>query len=120
VQQTILDAFPSTVLRVYVVWQPLHVDDSIDKARQSAREIFHDERVRHLWDGENALGKWYKSEGRMASEFIVVWDAYYLYAAESVWRTAPSHLIGLGHPVIDTFSALKEIVATLPVQSRTP
>lgn len=111
-QQNILAQYPSKKLRVYVIWQAVHADDSIERARQAAREIFRDDRVRHLWDGRNAIGLWYKQEGRLASQLTVVWDAYYLYAPESAWKTGPSHLLGLGHPVVDSFPSLKTIIAS--------
>jgi|GEM_PF-2271671 len=94
-----------------MVWQAIRADDSVERAKQAAKEIFPDERVRHFWDGNNEIGLWYKKEGRLASELTVIWDAYYLYGAESVWKTAPSHLIGLGYPVVDVVPDLKTSVA---------
>jgi hypothetical protein len=97
-----------------MVWQNVRVDDNLDAARRSASALFHDDRVRHIWDEKNVIGSWYKIEGKVESQISMVWDAYYLYTAESTWDSAPTHLIGCGYPVVDMAPAIKRLLSALP------
>lgn len=58
----------------------------------------------HLWDGNNEVGYWYKQEGSLDIKSDVMWDAYYLYAADAVWND--DRPISLGRPVVKTYEAL--------------
>ena len=97
-----------------MIWQSIHADDSVEKAKRAARDIFHDSRVRHYWDGRNEIGAWFKKEGSLTSELTVIWDAYYLYTDDAVWKDAPSGLVGMGHPIVDVYPDLQQIISTLP------
>jgi hypothetical protein len=113
VQQSILKQYPSKPMRVYVVWQPAYGRDTLAAAKQSAYDLFDDPRVRHIWDGENALAKWYTQQGPLESTAIFIWDAYYLYASKAQWGDEPSHLVDSGHPVLSGMDQLVSILTSL-------
>ena len=112
-QQYILNWFPFLPIRVYAVWQPAYERDTLDAAIQSAQDLFRDGRVRHIWDGDNALATWYTRKGPLESTAVFIWDAYYLYASEAKWKDEPSHLIDAGHPVINEMDQLVSMITSL-------
>jgi hypothetical protein len=99
VQQNILQRFPSDDLRVYVVWQRILRNDSVNAARTAATQVFSDKRVSQMWDPANALGFWYKQSGDLEHKDPMVWDAYFLYGADAEWKDAPTGLIDVGTTV---------------------
>ncbi len=109
-QQNILQHLSSDNLRVYVVWQRILNNDSVNTAQDAAGKLFNDGRVRHMWDPAHALGFWYKQAGDLEHKDPLVWDAYYLYGAESEWTDAPSGLIDTGSTVWNLRDRLKNSV----------
>ena len=77
VQQNILQQSTSDALQVYVVWQRILPNDTVNSAKEAASTLFNDRRVRHMWDPAHVLGFWYKKEGNLVHKDQVVWDAYY-------------------------------------------
>ena len=112
-QQSILARYPARSLRVYAVWQSAYERDTLDATRQSAQDLLRDGRVRHIWDGDNALATWYTRKGPLESTAVFIWDAYYLYASEAKWKDEPSHLIDAGHPVINEMDQLVSMITSL-------
>lgn len=102
-QQSILKKNPDQAIRVYAVWQPAYDRDTYDAAVQAANDLFKDKRVRHIWDGDNALGAWYTENGPLKSTARYIWDACYLYAADARWH---DRLIDAAHPVLDGIDRL--------------
>ncbi|MCY4545396.1 MAG: hypothetical protein OXD39_09175 [Gemmatimonadetes bacterium] len=98
-QQDILKQYSSDDLRVYVVWQRILAGDSVNTARMAARQVFSDKRVSQMWDPAHALGLWYKHSGELEHKDPMVWDAYFLYGADSEWKDAPTGLIDAGTTV---------------------
>jgi hypothetical protein len=113
VQQSILNRFPSLPIRVYAVWQSAYERDTLDAARQSAQDLFRDDRVRHIWDGDNAIATWYTRKGPLESTAVFIWDAHYLYTSEAQWKDEPSHLIDAWHPVINGMDQLVSMITSL-------
>ena len=112
-QKSILNRFSSLPIRLYAVWQSAYERDTLDAARKSAQDLFRDDRVRHIWDGDNALATWYTRKGPLESTAVFIWDAYYLYASEAKWKDKPSHLIDAWHPVINEMDQLVSMVTSL-------
>lgn len=111
-QQEILNKFPSVDLRVYVVWQRILRNDAVNSAQVAAKQVFSDNRVSQMWDPANALGFWYKKSGDLEHKDPMVWDAYFLYGADSVWKDAPTGLIDAGYTVWNMKDRLLKSVAS--------
>ena len=109
-QQNILQQLPSDNLRVYVVWQRILEKDTVFTAQDAASKMFNDGRVSQMWDPAHALGFWFKRAGDLEHKDPLVWDAYFLYGADSEWTDAPSRLIDTGTTVWDLRERLKNSV----------
>ena len=109
-QQNILQQLPSDDIRVYVVWQRILRNDTVNTAQKAATEVFKDARVKQMWDPAHALGFWYKGAGDLEHKDTIVWDAYFLYSADSKWTDAPTGLIDTGTTVWNLRERLKKTV----------
>ncbi len=109
-RQDILQRFPSDDLRVYVVWQRILSQDAVNTARDAAAKAFNDKRVLQMWDPAHALGLWYKQSGDLEHKDPIVWDAYFLYAADSEWTDRPTGLIDTGTTVLNLKDRLAKSV----------
>ena len=111
-QQDILKRYASDDLRVYVVWQRILRNDSVNTARMAAGQVFSDKRVSQMWDPANALGLWYKQSGELEHKDPMVWDAYFLYGKDAEWKDAPTGLIDTGYTVWNMKDRLLKSVST--------
>ena len=111
-QQEILKRYASEDLRVYVVWQRILRNDSVNAARMAAAQVFSDKRVSQMWDPANALGFWYKQSGELEHKDPMVWDAYFLYGKDAEWKDAPTGLIDTGYTVWNMKDRLLKSVST--------
>lgn len=111
-QQDILKRYASDDLRVYVVWQRILRNDSVNTARMAADQVFSDKRVSQMWDPANALGFWYKQSGELEHKDPMVWDAYFLYGKDAEWKDAPTGLIDTGYTVWNMKDRLLKSVST--------
>ena len=111
-QQEILKRYASDDLRVYVVWQRILRNDSVNAARMAAAQVFSDKRVSQMWDPANALGFWYKQSGELEHKDPMVWDAYFLYGKDAEWKDAPTGLIDTGYTVWNMKDRLLKSVST--------
>lgn len=111
-QQDILKRYASDDLRVYVVWQRILRNDSVNTARMAAGQVFSDKRVSQMWDPANALGFWYKQSGDLEHKDPMVWDAYFLYGKDAEWKDAPTGLIDTGYTVWNMKDRLLKSVST--------
>ena len=73
--------------------------------------LLTDARVKHFWDADQEVGRYYAkhvTEHRMGE---IEWDAYFLYAPGVEWRTeAPQHIVS-GAPIVNNTDALAEALA---------
>lgn len=111
-QQDILKRYASDDLRVYVVWQRILRNDSVNTARMAADQVFSDKRVSQMWDPANALGFWYKQSGELEHKDPMVWDAYFLYGKDAEWKDGPTGLIDTGYTVWNMKDRLLKSVST--------
>jgi hypothetical protein len=65
----------------FVVWLPMLAADS-PAAAGAASRTFRDDRVRHGWDADRALGAAF---ARTLGLSVTAWDVYLVYAAGAVW-----------------------------------
>lgn len=124
-QEELLAANTDADLRVYAVWFEMFPGD----ARQGwPSEVITNERVRHYWDEEKALGSWYGDRiGDMKSQLVpesrgvgddaILWDAYLVYGPEARWAEVPTGLRRWGRTVIGTRESLRSAVESLSKQS---
>lgn len=118
VQQELAE-HPDADVAVYAVWLPMLPSD--DRAEWDGR-ILNDPRVTHLWDEEQASGRWFAQQGygRGTSrgspiQLPVQWDAFFVYGGDSSWPAGgkPSHLAGWGRPILAETRAFEEATAPL-------
>jgi hypothetical protein len=96
VQRDLLEEYPEAEVRVYAVWFEVLAGDARD---QWNADLLADARVRHYWDADGWLGRWFAVE--VEGFDGIVWDAYYLYAAEARWDETPPVAFSSGATVID-------------------
>lgn len=70
-----------------------------------------DPRVKHYWDEEKKVGKWYAQQ--RGYENVVAWDVYFLYGKEAVWDSVPGPLLSWGYPVMESRDQLFRDISTL-------
>ena len=112
------EKFPSARLRVYAVWQPILPTDFRYTRRES---LLADPRVTHLWDRNQAVGRWFASyRGPQGDCFMgdVAWDLFYLFGPEAQWGEGPDPLIACGGPVIEVSGKLAAAITPLLVGDR--
>lgn len=73
-----------------------------------------DNRVKHFWDGNALIGKWFAEE--IEGYRGIVWDVYYLFGPDATWNEIPSAMIGSGGTIYDERETLKRLVGTLLAQ----
>lgn len=87
-QTQLLADYPSEPLSVYAVWLQMLPSISSEKWDET---IMPDPRVRHFWDGELDVARWFAKQ--VDGYEGVSWDMYYLYGPEAVWEIIPSPLV---------------------------
>lgn len=91
----ILKKFPSSPVRVYVVWFDMLAADSRTLVD---RHVLNDRRVTNFYDPKRVAGLWFGQH--TAGSVGIVWDAYYLYGPDATWGAEPAPLVSSGGPVI--------------------
>jgi hypothetical protein len=125
VQETLLDKSPDADLQVYAVWFSMYPTDQ----RESwPAEVLTDRRVRHYWDEEKSIGRWYMEHiERMADARApessayagnVFWDAYFVYGPESRWDEMPTGLRKWGRTILRAQDSLRESFTTVVQQGK--
>jgi hypothetical protein len=108
VRNDILQKYPSSSVRVYVVWFDMLAGDS----RQLVdTRVLNDPRATNFYDPKKAIGSWYSEH--MDREKGIVWDAYYLYGSDASWAAEPGPLLSSGRTVIGSSADLASAFRTL-------
>ena len=90
----ILRKYPSSPVRVYVVWFDMLAGDS----RQLVdTRVLNDPRATNYYDSRRVIGAWYAQQ---LGEEGIVWDAYFLYGPDAAWSTTPGQLLSSGRNVV--------------------
>lgn len=71
-------------LRVSIVWTAALRNDTYEEAVRS-RELVPDRRVRHYWDGANAVGTLVAPV--IGTKMQMAWDVYIAYAKGAKWES---------------------------------
>jgi hypothetical protein len=111
VQREILAKNPSSSLRVYAVWFNMLPHDS--RGGRPA-DILTDPRVEQFWDENHLAGKAFAPLANW--HYGVLWDAYFLYGAETRWPGAtpsPPQPASIGRTIFFTRDKLKQDFAKL-------
>ncbi len=97
----ILEKYPSSPVRVYVVWFDMLAGD----ARQLVdTRVLNDPRVSNFYDPNKTVGSWFSEH--MDREKGIVWDAYLLYGSDASWVSEPGPLLSSGRTVIGSSADL--------------
>ena len=107
-RSNILEKYPSSDVRVYVVWFDMLPADSRNLVD---RRVLNDRRVTNYYDSGRLVGSWFGSH--VETEGRIVWDAYYLYGAEAAWTSSPAPLLSSGSTVIGSSSDLAAAMAAV-------
>ena len=97
-REHVLDAEPSSELRVYAVWLHQRITDERGEIDES---ILADPRVTQYWDPEGITGTFFAEldlGGLGAPGFV--YDVYYVFAGDARWDKAPGPVAGSGAPAI--------------------
>lgn len=111
-QKEILEKYPSSKLRVYVVWFSMLPTDARSRWGWTAG-VISDQRVLHFWDEKKLLGRWLAQEDPANSDGGIIWDAFYLYGPEATWESKPQPLISTGATVQNESEELKRKIIPL-------
>jgi hypothetical protein len=83
IQSAILDRYPESNLRLYVVWLPMVPGDARDRWDP---ESLADDRATHYWNGSRSIGKWFaKNVANCTPLGPVAWDVIYLFGPNTEW-----------------------------------
>jgi len=107
VRSNILEKYPASDVRVYVVWFNMMPGDSralVD------RKVLNDHRVANYYDPNRVVGSWFAEHSGGSG---IVWDAYFLYGANASWTDEPGPLVSSDGPVIGSSEELAAAFATL-------
>jgi hypothetical protein len=107
VRSNILEKYPSSNLRVYVVWFDMLPGDSLGLVD---RKVLNDHRVANYYDPNRVVGSWFAEH---TGDVGIVWDAYFLYGADASWTDEPGPLVSSGQTVIGSSEDLGVAFAKL-------
>ena len=107
-RSNILQKYPASDVRVYVVWFDMLPGDSRGLVD---RRVLNDRRVTNFYDPKRVAGSWYGEHAEGGAG--IVWDAYYLYGADATWTAMPGPLLSSGGSVIGSSSDLAHAFGTL-------
>ncbi len=99
-RSNILEKYPSSEVRVYVVWFNMLPGDSRDLVD---RKVLNDHRVTNYYDPSRVVGSWFAEHTGGSG---IVWDAYFLYGADASWTAEPGSLVSSGGTVIGSSADL--------------
>ena len=74
-----------------------------DKQSSIPNDLFTDPRVTRYWDNDRTLGTWFAGHG--LGKQPILWDAYILFDAQTVWTNDPAPS-AFGDPIIADTDAL--------------
>ena len=94
-RSNILQKYPASNVRVYVVWFDMLPADSRNFVD---RRVLNDPRVRNYYDPNRVVGSWFAQH--VDGGGGISWDAYYLYGADASWTSTPGPLLSSGGSVI--------------------
>ena len=127
-QQELLEKHGTADLRVYAVWFSMY---PTDRRENWPPDVLTDSRVRHYWDEERTIGRWYMEQiGSMTAARApessayagdVFWDAYFVYGPDSRWEESPTELRRWGRTILRAQESLHEAfiaVTSAAVSSR--
>jgi hypothetical protein len=101
---------PSAKLKVYAVWFNMMKSD---QRTEWSSKLLADRRVTQFWDDNKLLGDWYAAFRQFSkASGHTVWDAFFVYNADSTWTDQPSGLIGWGSTIISHKNQLAEAVTS--------
>lgn len=105
----ILEENPSESINVFVVWFEVLGPDTADQVDTS---LLDDARAVHYWDSGQEVSDFLSAHAAEIGlpDDELLWDAYLLFAAESVWEEIPTRMVGFGAPVIN---GIKDLSAQL-------
>lgn len=103
--QDILEDHPDANVQVYAIWFSLLPSDGRAEWEDG---ILTDERVVHLWDDRQVMGRLFADLGY--GDLPVQWDAVFVYGPEARWGAAdePSDLVIWRRPIIGYASELED------------
>jgi hypothetical protein len=85
-----------------------------DSRDQVETGLIADRRVRHFWDGQRTVGRWFADSGIGELGYSgIVWDAYYVFGPAAVWNERPGPAAGFGSPVISSTGTLERALRRL-------
>ena len=112
-QQTLLSTNLNAPLRVYAVWFNMYSGDARERWRA---ELLTDARVRHYWDEQRSVGRFYlqilprlwavRAPETVLSQADALWDAYLLYPADARWDEEPPNAVSWGSTILQTKETL--------------
>ena len=106
-RSNILDKYPSSSVRVYMVWLDMLPGDSRDLVD---RKVLNDRRVTNFYDPNRVVGTWFAQQ---SGDSGITWDAYYLYGRDATWTEQPGPLLSSGGSVIGASGDLAAAFARL-------
>ena len=110
-QQNILDKYPDAKVAVYAVWLPMLATDARSEWDDG---LLADARVHHFWDEQRTTGRWFAEADLEVDRFgPIVWDAFFLFGADSRWGDEPTALLAYGSPVIGATGPLERKLGPL-------
>jgi hypothetical protein len=86
VVQKVLSGIDDKSLRVSIVWTAALRNDTYEESIRS-RELVTDPRVRHYWDGANAVGT--LASPVLGTKMQMAWDVYFAYGRGAKWEEKP-------------------------------
>jgi len=114
----VLAQHPNADLRVYAIWFSMF---GSEQREHWPSDALTDPRVVHFWDEEKVVGRWYmqrlagiqeqRAPKTSGATGPVLWDAYLLYGAESVWEETPTGLRSWGRTILRTQDTLRTSVS---------
>ena len=100
-------------LRVYAIWFNMY---SGDARHRWPGTLLTDQRVRHYWDEQRAVGQLYlqmlpalwpkRSAETVLPDADALWDAYVLYRRDAQWNDQHPDVVSWGSPILQTNDAL--------------
>ena len=107
-----MEKYPDAEFKTYVVWFNMVPTDT---RKGWKPKLLSDERAKHYWDADQAVGKWI-ADNVTTCEHLgpVAWDSYYLFDGDVVWGDTLEPMKSCGAPVFrvtEKFSKdLKELL----------
>lgn len=72
--------------------------------------LLDDPRVRHWWDEEKVVGRWFGRHPDYGDDpDLVIWDTYFLYGPTATWEGegGPTDLVSWGYTIVENREKLR-------------